>query len=223
MSKVLEIRSLSKRYHQGKALLDAVDLDLSAGERAALIGASGSGKSTLLHLIAGLESADAGYIKLDRELIDASKPAQCARLRAQHIGFVFQAFHLLPQLTALQNVSVPALLLGATEKAAHFKAASLLEQLGLTARAHAKPSELSGGEQQRVAIARALIHEPRLILADEPTGNLDPESAELVMALLQAALHSRACALLLVTHDLQRARLFDPCWQLVQGKLQVGR
>lgn len=219
MTKVLEIRSLSKQYQGSKPLLDALNLDLHAGERASLIGASGSGKSTLLHLIAGLESADQGSIRLCGQLMDAHHATKSAGLRARSIGFVFQAFHLLPQLTAQQNIAVPALLLGATERLAMAEANDLLAALGLSDRAKARPSELSGGEQQRVAIARAMIHKPQLILADEPTGNLDPESADRVMALLQAVLEPSECALLLVTHDIERARKFETCWQLSQGKL----
>lgn len=220
MTKILEVRSLSKRYQQGKRLLDQLDLDLEPGQRASLIGASGSGKSTLLHLIAGLEEADEGSILIAGKPMKADDAQQSARLRAASIGFIFQAFHLLPHLNALQNVAVPALLLGASEKSAMARASDLLDQLGLSDRAHARPSELSGGEQQRVAIARAIIHGPRLILADEPTGNLDPASADAVMSLLQQVLVQRDCALLFVTHDLQRASLFKPCWKLSQGKLQ---
>ncbi|NBO95164.1 MAG: ABC transporter ATP-binding protein [Betaproteobacteria bacterium] len=220
MTNILEVRSLSKRYHQGKRLLDQLDIELAPGQRASLIGASGSGKSTLLHLIAGLEAADEGSILIGGKPMNAHDAQQSARLRAQSIGFIFQAFHLLPHLNALQNVAVPALLLGSSEKSAMSRALDLLDQLGLSDRAHARPSELSGGEQQRVAIARAVIHAPRLILADEPTGNLDPESADAVMTLLQQVLAQSDCALLFVTHDLQRARLFDPCWKLSQGKLQ---
>ena len=221
MSKILEIRSLSKRYQGQKPLLDALDLDLNACQSASLIGASGSGKSTLLHLIAGLEAADQGSIRLCGRLMDANRAADSARLRAQSIGFVFQAFHLLPQLTAQQNVAVPALLLGASERLAMAEAEALLAALGLSDRAGSRPSELSGGEQQRVAIARAVIHKPQLILADEPTGNLDPESADRVMALLLSVLGERRCALLLVTHDLERARNFKTCWHLSQGKLHL--
>ncbi|NCW26164.1 MAG: ATP-binding cassette domain-containing protein, partial [Betaproteobacteria bacterium] len=167
MTNILEVRSLSKRYHQGKRLLDQLDIELAPGQRASLIGASGSGKSTLLHLIAGLEAADEGSILIGGKPMNAHDAQQSARLRAQSIGFIFQAFHLLPHLNALQNVAVPALLLGSSEKSAMSRALDLLDQLGLSDRAHARPSELSGGEQQRVAIARAVIHAPRLILADE--------------------------------------------------------
>jgi ABC-type lipoprotein export system ATPase subunit len=199
-----------------------LNFDLACGQRASLIGASGSGKSTLLHLIAGLESPDQGSILIGGKPMDASNTRQSARLRAESIGFIFQAFHLLPHLTAQQNVAVPALLLGRPEKLAMAHASALLAQLGLADRAHAKPSELSGGEQQRVAIARAIIHTPRLILADEPTGNLDPDTADAVMAVLENALTQQDCALLLVTHDLQRASRFNPCWKLSQGKLQAA-
>jgi putative ABC transport system ATP-binding protein len=151
--------------------------------------------------------------------MDSLPEAERARLRARHIGFVFQAFHLLPHLTAVQNAALPPLLLGSTEAHALNEASAVIAELGLTSRRHALPSELSGGEQQRVAIARALVHKPDLILADEPTGNLDPDSADQVMLLFDEALRRRPCALLLVTHDRDRIQGMDLCWKLENGRL----
>lgn len=216
---VVDIRGLSKRYSGAVPLFNEVDLRLDVGVKAALIGPSGCGKSTLLHLIAGLDDGDRGSIEVCGQRIDTLGESARARFRARHIGFVFQAFHLLPHLSAVQNAALPALLLGVPEERALEQAARVIAELGLSHRQHARPSELSGGEQQRVAIARALVHEPELILADEPTGNLDPDSADQVMSLFEDALRRRPCALLLVTHDRDRLRGMQSCWKLEHGKL----
>jgi len=216
---VVDIRGLGKRYAGSGALFSGIDLRLRAGSKAALIGPSGCGKSTLLHLIAGLDELDSGSIEVCGARIDTLDEAARARFRARHIGFVFQAFHLLPHLSAVQNAALPELLLGSTEQHAIARASAVIEELGLSHRQHALPSELSGGEQQRVAIARALVHEPALILADEPTGNLDPDAADQVMRLFEEALRRRPCALLLVTHDRDRIHGMDVCWKLEHGRL----
>ncbi|MBM3379439.1 MAG: ABC transporter ATP-binding protein [Betaproteobacteria bacterium] len=216
---VLRICGLAKHYPGAAPLFGNIDLQLQPGAKAALIGPSGCGKSTLLHLIAGLDEASHGSIEVCGHRMDSRAEAERARLRARHIGFVFQAFHLLPHLTAVQNAALPPLLLGSSEALALEEASAVIAELGLTSREHALPSELSGGEQQRVAIARALVHRPDLILADEPTGNLDPDSADQVMHLFNEALRRRPCALLLVTHDRDRIRGMDLCWKLQHGRL----
>src|SRR5690606_19865145 len=197
--------NLVKRFGE-QVLLESISLEIAAGERVVLLGESGSGKSTLLNLVAGLEPADAGTIHIAGERVDGRDADASARLRRERLGFVFQAFHLLPQLDALANVMVPLLLLGTPYKQARQKAGMQLDSLGIAARAHALPSTLSGGEQQRVAIARALVHRPALLLADEPTGNLDEENAQRVLQLLDTACREHGAALLMATHSAQAAR-----------------
>lgn len=200
-------------------MLDAVDLDLAAGERVALLGRSGSGKSTLLNLIAGLERPDAGTLHCEGVAIEALDEAAAAHWRRHKLGFIFQAFHLLPHLDAQRNVALPLLLLGRPGAVALNEARDALARVGLAARAAARPAELSGGEQQRVALARALIHRPRLILADEPTGNLDEDNAARALELLQAEVHASGAALLLVTHSEQAAAIATRRLQLRDGHL----
>lgn len=201
----LSVTGLAKRFGEHR-LLESISLEIEAGERVVLLGESGSGKSTLLNLVAGLEPADAGTILIAGERVDGRDADASATLRRTRLGFVFQAFHLLPQLDALANVMVPLLLLGTPYREARQRAGEQLEALDIAGRADALPATLSGGEQQRVAIARALVHRPAMLLADEPTGNLDEENAQRVLALLERACREHGAALLMATHSSQAAR-----------------
>ncbi|MBN9425842.1 MAG: ABC transporter ATP-binding protein [Burkholderiales bacterium] len=202
------LAGVSKSYGE-RCILDDLSLTISAGERVALLGESGSGKSTLLNLIAGLEPVDAGRIEVAGTDVSRLDADGAARLRRHAIGFVFQAFHLLPHLNAVQNVAVPLLLSGERAASAQARSAALLTRVGLGARLDARPRELSGGEQQRVALARALINEPALVLADEPTGNLDPATAGQALALIAELVAASGAALLLVTHSEQAAAIAE--------------
>ncbi len=204
MIPAVELDGVRKAFGEHVVLHDA-SLRVGRGERVALLGESGSGKSTLLNLIAGLEPVDAGIVRVEGIEVSALDADATAQLRRERIGFVFQAFHLLPHLSAVQNVAVPLLLAGRPAADALRRAAGWLERLGLGGRLHAWPRELSGGEQQRVALARALVHEPALVLADEPTGNLDPSNAERALALIAESIEHSGAALVLVTHSLQAA------------------
>lgn len=202
---LLQLEGLRKAY-DGQAIFTAVDLAVARGECLALLGESGVGKSTLLNCIAGLDQADAGSIRLDGQRIETLSDDARAHLRRDRLGFVFQAFHVLPHLSVADNVGLPLRLLGKPD-AAHV--AALLEQVGLGGLGTRWPAQLSGGQLQRVAIARAVVHRPALILADEPTGNLDPVTAERVMGLLLDQAHRHGAACLLVTHSAAAAARAD--------------
>jgi ABC-type lipoprotein export system ATPase subunit len=213
-------RGLAKGFGTGparRAVLAGVDLDLGAGELVAVTGRSGSGKSTLLHLLGGLERPDGGEIQVAGVRVDRSSERQLIDLRRHKVGFVFQFFHLLPELTGAENVLLPARLAG-DGAAGGERAVELIERLGVTEAGSRVPGVLSGGEQQRLAIARALVNDPVLILADEPTGNLDEESGHEVLALLRE-LADRGRAVLLVTHDREAGRLADRVLRLSDGVL----
>ena len=203
----LELIGLSKGFPPDRQVLHGLSMRIEAGERVALLGESGVGKSTLLNLIAGLERPDMGEILLGGTPMQALDDSAAARLRAREIGFVFQAFHLIAHLKVWQNVAIPLLLNGVPAAQARERAQGLLEQVGLGTRDASLPRELSGGEQQRVALARALVHQPRLILADEPTGNLDPATADRVLDVMQAQVREHGAALLMVTHSLHAASI----------------
>jgi ABC-type lipoprotein export system ATPase subunit len=208
---VLRARALEKEYGQGAGLvraLDAVELEVAEGETLAVMGPSGCGKSTLLHLLGGLERPSAGEVWLGGRRIDRLSEKALARLRRHAIGFVFQAFHLMDELTAVENVELPALLAGRSPRGARRRAVELLERVGLTDRAEHLPSALSGGERQRVAIARALGNDPLVVLADEPTGNLDSAATLDVLRLLDS-LSAAGQTLLIVTHDARIAATAD--------------
>ncbi|MGO8958347.1 MAG: ABC transporter ATP-binding protein [Streptosporangiaceae bacterium] len=208
---MLRGRGLCKRYGKDAGLIravDHVDVDVAAGETLAVMGPSGCGKSTLLHLLGGLDRPSAGELWLAGQRIDQMSERGLAGLRRDAVGFVFQAFHLMDELTAVENVELPALLAGRTPRAARCRATELLEQVGLTDRARHLPSELSGGQRQRVAIARALANEPLVVLADEPTGNLDSEATLDVLRLFEQ-LHSAGQTLVIVTHDSRIAATAD--------------
>jgi putative ABC transport system ATP-binding protein len=197
------IRNLRKSYGgaRPRLILRDVTLDIAAGEYVALMGESGVGKSTLLNLIAGLDEPDAGSVVLDGVMVTALADAERTQLRRRRIGFVFQAFHLLPHLTVAQNVALPLALNGVAPGERAARVDRMLEAVGLAAAAASFPRELSGGEMQRVAIARALVHRPRLLLADEPTGNLDQDAATQVLALLREQVKREGSAGVLVTHS----------------------
>ena len=200
---VLRTRGLEKEYGRGAGLvhaLNAVELDVAPGETLAVMGPSGCGKSTLLHLLGGLERPSAGEVWLSGQRIDQLSEKALARLRRHAIGFVFQAFHLMEELTAVENVELPALLAGSSPRAARRRAEDLLGRVGLADRAGFLPSALSGGQRQRVAIARALSNEPVVVLADEPTGNLDSGATLDVLRLFES-LHDAGQTLVIVTHD----------------------
>ena len=205
---MLEIDSLSRSFN-GRRVLAEVSLRLAPGEYVAIVGESGVGKSTLLNLIAGLDRPDAGRVLLDGCDYAALDEDGLTRLRRDRLGFVFQAFHVLPHLTVLQNVALPLWLQGVDNAAAEAPARALLEAVGLGERAGSWPRELSGGEMQRVAIARALVHGPRLVLADEPTGNLDPANGARVLALLGERIRGAGAIGILVTHSLEAAATAD--------------
>jgi putative ABC transport system ATP-binding protein len=199
----LRARGLCKEYGSGEGLIRAVDnvnLDLTHGETLAVTGPSGCGKSTLLHLFGGLDRPSAGELWLAGERIDRYSERALARLRRTQVGFVFQAFHLMDELTAQENVELPALLAGRSPREARQRALQLIQQVGLADRAGHLPSMLSGGQRQRIAVARALVNEPQLVLADEPTGNLDSAASSDVMRLFEA-LRGTGLTLVIVTHD----------------------
>jgi ABC-type lipoprotein export system ATPase subunit len=210
-------RGLVKIHGRGRAarrVLERVDIDLRPGELVALVGPSGSGKSTLLHLIGGLDRPDGGRLTVAGVRLDNASERTLAELRRHHIGFVFQFFHLIPELTGEENVQLAARMNGGRRRAQR-----LIEDLGLGHLSHSRPHELSGGEQQRFALARALVNDPSLILADEPTGNLDSESGAHVLALLRG-LAGDGRAVLLVTHDHDATGMADRVLMLRDGRLE---
>jgi ABC-type lipoprotein export system ATPase subunit len=208
---MLLARGLRKEYGKGEGLVravDEVDLEVTAGETVAVMGPSGCGKSTLLHLLGGLDRSSGGEIWLDGRRVDQLGERALARLRRDAVGFVFQAFHLMDELTAVENVELPALLAGRSPRTARRQADGLLEQVGLADRAKFLPTALSGGQRQRVAIARALANDPLVVLADEPTGNLDSQATLDVLRLFDS-LHAAGQTLVIVTHDSRIAATAD--------------
>ncbi len=194
-------KSVSTAAGQRRQLFSGVDLDLRAGDVVAITGESGVGKSTLLNILAGLDPPDAGHVSIGGHSLDGLDEAATTRLRCRHIGFVFQAFHVLPHLDLARNVALPLVLAGAPQGAALDAARAMLDQVGLGGRGTDHPAVLSGGELQRVAIARALVHRPPLVLADEPTGNLDPDTARRILDLLLGSAQQAGSAVLIVTHS----------------------
>jgi len=194
---------------QPRTVLAEVSLDVAAGELVAIVGESGTGKSTLLNLVAGLDRPDAGTVTVAGTALAALDDDALTRFRRARIGFVFQAFHVLPHLSVAQNVALPLALLGQWGAGADARVAAMLAAVGLAERGASMPRELSGGELQRTAIARALVHRPAVVLADEPTGNLDPVSADAVLALLRGCVRGEGATCLLVTHSRQAAALAD--------------
>jgi putative ABC transport system ATP-binding protein len=213
---LLEVRALAKRYADS-AVFEAVELDVQRGEFVAILGESGVGKSTLLNCIAGLDTIDAGSITIDGVRVDTLPEPELALLRRNRLGFVFQAFHVLPHLDVAHNVGLPLLLQGRREPA---RIATALAAVGIDALGARLPQTLSGGQLQRVAIARALVHEPKLILADEPTGNLDPGTAERVMDVFAAQVREHGAACVLVTHSRAAAARADRVLMLTSSGMQ---
>ena len=217
---VLQADAVEKSYFLGGkelAVLQGVSLELQAGEFVALQGASGSGKSTLLQLLGGLDRPTAGAIRFEGEPLRVQTPAQSAEFRGSHVGFVFQAYHLLPDLDALENVQLPAQVLRRPQAESEQRARELLDSVGLSDRMDHRPSELSGGEQQRVAIARALMNKPEIVLADEPTGNLDTGTESEIIDLLKRMHAERQLTLLVATHDETVARAAQRVVHLKDG------
>ncbi|WP_310600489.1 ABC transporter ATP-binding protein [Desulfobulbus sp.] len=221
---LLKAEDLCRSYRSGDdtiVVLDRVDLAVRPGEMVAIVGASGSGKTTLLQILGTLDAPDSGRLFFrDRELTGKNEP-DLAGHRNAHIGFIFQFHHLLPEFTALENVMMPGLINGRPRTALKDKAQHLLERVGLGQRLHHRSGELSGGEQQRVALARALVMDPALLLADEPTGNLDAASGNRVFALLHELSRNLDLAVIMVTHNLELARAMDRCLTLADGRLQA--
>jgi lipoprotein-releasing system ATP-binding protein len=218
----LRLDRIVRSFLQGEAKLEVlrgVDLTIRPGEIVALIGPSGAGKSTLLHIAGLLEQPDTGEIYLGGTPCAGLGDAERTRLRREHLGFVYQFHHLLPEFSALENIVLPQMVAGIARRDAAKRAGKLLEMVGLGGRVTHRPAELSGGEQQRVAIARALANEPRLLLADEPTGNLDQHTADMVFAMLMEVLRGTGRAALIATHNPALARRMDRMVTLEDGKL----
>ena len=216
---MLEARGVAKRFDPAAPLLEGIDLDVARGEWVAIVGESGSGKSTLLNLIAGLDRPDRGDVRLDAKPLPYEDDDALALWRRRHVGFVFQAFHLLPYLDVAGNVALPLALLGVPAPERALRANAALSAVGLEGFGERRPGTLSGGEMQRTAIARALVHEPTLILADEPTGNLDESNAAGVLGCLRDAVRRvNACALM-VTHSERAAAAADRVLHLTGGRL----
>jgi lipoprotein-releasing system ATP-binding protein len=222
---LLSARGLTKTYLMGKRALEVlrgVDLTVARGEFLALRGASGAGKSTLLHLIGGLDTPNAGEIHFDGQNLGAFSAGELTHFRNRRVGFVFQAYHLLPELNALENVCLPARMARTSVGRAGERGRELLARVGLKDRLEHRPYELSGGEQQRVAIARALINEPELLLADEPTGNLDSHTGGEIIELLKSLRAERRTTLIIATHDVKVAAHAERVVELADGQISAG-
>ena len=223
---VIECRDLGKVYRQGPqpvSVLTQVNLQVARGESIAIIGTSGSGKSTLLHLLGGLDDPTQGEVLVNGESLKQQNEVQRGRLRNRSLGFVYQFHHLLPEFSAQENVAMPLLIRRENAQAAKVKAAEILAKVGLGERLQHKPGELSGGERQRAAIARALVTNPACVLADEPTGNLDRQTADHVFDLLLGLNRELGTSLIVVTHDTELAKRMDKTWLLQDGILEPLR
>lgn len=220
MQPIVSVRAVEKWYDEGsqrRHVLHGVDMHISAGECVALVGKSGSGKSSLLNIISGIDRADAGAVTVDGYDVLGMDETARTRFRRHSIGFVFQFFNLVPTLTVIENVLLPLELNGVTGALARERALALLADVGLADRANTAPDRLSGGEQQRVAVARALVHEPAVVLADEPTGNLDSDTGLVVLQLLTRLVRQRGHALLMVTHSREVAASADRVVRIQAG------
>ncbi len=220
---VLRIEQLVKTYSSGAAtltILKDLDLEVSEGQKIAITGASGCGKTTLLHLIGGMDQPDSGRILFGERDLSRIEPAALALYRNRDVGFVFQFHHLLPEFSAVENAMMPLLLRRQPASSARTRASQLLSQLGLGERLHHRPGELSGGERQRVAVARSLVGQPRMLLADEPTGNLDATTSQEIHELLMEVHDDFALTSVIVTHDPSLSGLCDQVWRLEFGNLE---
>ena len=218
----LRLVDLRRTFHQGSRKIEVLagaSAELREGEAVALVGPSGAGKSTLLHIAGLLETPDSGQVIIGGRDCSRMKDDERTRIRRGHMGFIYQFHHLLPEFTALENVAMPQLILGRGKREAHARATELLTALGLGERLDHRPAELSGGEQQRTAIARALANSPRLLLADEPTGNLDPKTAEVVFQELIELIRVKRVAALIATHNLELAARMDRVLRMEAGQL----
>ncbi|WP_293005182.1 ABC transporter ATP-binding protein [Nitrosomonas sp.] len=216
---MLELRNITKGYAEDRKVLANLSYTLNAGEYVAIMGESGVGKSTLLNLIAGLDAPDSGEIRINGIAISSMQDDAATQLRREQFGFVFQAFHVLPHLTLAQNIALPLLLNGMTTD----RVEQMLEQVGLHGRGHHFPRQLSGGELQRVAIARALIHRPKLVLADEPTGNLDPDTAHEILQLMRREIKANGATGIIVTHSHIAAATADRVLNLTKDGLRPAQ
>ena len=219
---LLQGQRLSKVYDDGSgqiSVLENVDFSIYSGEMVAIVGASGSGKSTLMHLLAGLDKPSSGSVLFDGEDITRWSASKLASWRNNNLGFVYQFHHLLPEFSALENVAMPLLIRGTSAQQAKQKAQQLLQRVGLENRLHHRPAQLSGGERQRVAVARAFANQPKIIIADEPTGNLDGETAEAVYQLMLTLNQEQQTAFIVVTHDERLASQLQRSERLQRGRL----
>lgn len=223
---LLEVKNVSKRYQEGSIdtqVLNGVDLSVYRGEQLAIVGTSGSGKSTLLHIMGTLDKPSEGQVLMQGEDLYQLSAARQAKVRNHDLGFIYQFHHLLPEFTALENVAMPGLIQGLPRKEVEQAAKALLERVGLGHRLQHTPAEMSGGERQRTAIARALINQPKLVLADEPTGNLDAASGDAVYALIRELGEQFGTAFVIVTHDPKLAARMDRQLLMKDGLLQAGQ
>lgn len=223
MSNILEIENIEKKYiseSESLTVLKDLNLTVESGKKVVIVGESGSGKSTLLNIIGGIDKASSGTVRAGKWILNELSEAQLSEYRSKYLGLVFQFHYLLKDFTALENVAMPALIAGMPKKEAYERAGQLLQDVGVYERKDHLQSQLSGGERQRVAVARSLINNPQLLLADEPTGNLDPANAEKIGQLLFSIVDKYSKTLILVTHDMNLASKGDFQYRIVEGKLQ---
>ena len=226
MNNALALQGIRKSYNHGKPnevnVLRGIDLTIARGEVVALVAPSGAGKSTLLHIAGLLDTADSGQVQIGTDEVTRMSDRRRTAMRRQSIGFIYQFHHLLPEFTALENIVLPQLSNGIDRAAAHKRAMDLLGQVGVTERADHRPAALSGGEQQRVAFCRALANAPQLLLADEPTGNLDPGTSDVVFEALMSLVRNTGMSALIATHNLELAARMDRVVRLSDGLIQPG-